>query len=81
MGKKLSIIIPCYNEEEYVEKVLKRVTEVSLDYNLAKEIIIVNDGSTDFTQEKINAFINDHPAMFIKSIQHQENYGKGACIK
>jgi glycosyltransferase involved in cell wall biosynthesis len=46
---KLSIIIPCFNEEQYVVNVLQRVKEVNLDFDLQKEIIIVNDGSVDGT--------------------------------
>ncbi len=81
MNKKLTILIPCYNEEQYVENVLKRVIEVKLDYKLEKEIIIVNDGSVDSTKSKIEQFINKYPGADIKLINHEMNYGKGSCIK
>jgi glycosyltransferase involved in cell wall biosynthesis len=55
--KQLSIIIPCYNEEQYVATVLKRVIECEPGYSLAKQIIIVNDGSADATQKNIEIFI------------------------
>ncbi len=78
---KLTIIIPCYNEEQYVEKVLQRVLEVNLDYELQKEIIIVNDGSLDSTQPKIEQFISQHPSAGIQLLTHEKNKGKGSCIK
>jgi glycosyltransferase involved in cell wall biosynthesis len=54
--KKLSILIPCYNEEQYVWRVLQRVLDVPLCYDIEKEIIIINDGSTDQTQKEIYSF-------------------------
>ena len=51
---KLSIIIPVYNEAEKIEKCLERIAEVGLcELNLEKEIIIVNDGSTDGTVKSL----------------------------
>ena len=52
--KKLSIIIPCYNEEKLISTVLEKVLQTKLDYNLEKQIIIVNDGSTDNSANAIN---------------------------
>jgi glycosyltransferase involved in cell wall biosynthesis len=79
--KKLTVIIPCYNEEQYVEKVLQRLMEVNLDHTLQKEIIIVNDGSLDETQLKIEKFISQHPLADISLLNHEINKGKGSCIK
>lgn len=79
--KKLTVIIPCYNEEQYVHKVLQRVMEVNLNYELEKEIIIVNDGSLDSTKLKIEQFISQHPLVAIKLLNHEINKGKGSCIK
>ncbi len=70
---KLSIIIPVYNEEATIEEVLKRVRNV----NLEKEIIVVNDGSTDRTKEILDRLNNQE----IKIVQHSYNQGKGAAIK
>lgn len=78
---KLTIIIPCFNEEQYVDKVLQRVMEVNLDHDLQKEIIIVNDGSIDSTQTKIEHFITQHPSAGIKLFNHEQNKGKGSCLK
>ena len=76
--KILSIIIPVYNEESTVAEVLKRVDRVRLP-NLKKEIIIINDGSTDRTKGIISKSI-------IKSgniIVHNSiiNLGKGAAVR
>lgn len=78
---KLSVIIPCYNEERYVEKVLKRVLDVQLNYTLQKQIIIVNDGSLDATQFNIEKFIDENPGCGIQLLNHDKNTGKGSCIK
>ena len=78
---KLSIIIPCFNEEQYVINVLQRVKEVNLDFDLQKEIIIVNDGSVDGTRLKIERFISFHSEMGIRFFNHEVNKGKGSSIR
>ena len=47
----LSILIPVYNEEDNIQKILNKVLAVTLVNNIAKQIIIVNDCSTDGTEE------------------------------
>lgn len=79
--KKLSIIIPCYNEEKYVERVLRRVIDVQLNYDLQKQVIIVNDGSLDATQFNIEKFIANNSGTGIQLLNHEINTGKGSCIK
>ncbi len=75
--KRISIIIPAYNEYNTICDVLKKVNEV--DYGIEKEIIVVNDGSTDSTADKVKQLINEgYP---IKLISHQKNCGKGTAIK
>lgn len=74
---KLSIIIPVYNEAEKIEKCLERIAEVSLEaLNLEKEIIIVNDGSTDGTGEMLASLGSDGYII----VHNQKNLGKGAAI-
>lgn len=68
---KLSIIIPVYNEKNTIKKIIKRVKE----QNLEKEIIIVDDNSTDGTKELLKE-IED-----VKVIYHEKNKGKGAAIR
>ena len=48
----ISVIIPVYNEEKYIDKIIKKVDEV----NINKEIIVVNDGSTDGTKQKLEIY-------------------------
>jgi len=72
---KLSVIVPVYNERGTIKEVLERVQEVSLD----KEIIIVDDGSTDGTGKEISEIRNQ--ISNIKVIRHTENKGKGSSIR
>lgn len=79
MKKKLTIIIPCYNEEKHIQKVLTRINEIALKNEI--EVILVNDGSKDKTDERINEFVMAHPYFPLTLIHHERNSGKGACIK
>jgi glycosyltransferase involved in cell wall biosynthesis len=71
---KLSIIIPVYNEEKTIKKALKRITQIRLK-NIKKEIIVVDDGSTDKT-----FIILKQIKKKIKLIHHKKNSGKGSAI-
>lgn len=77
---KLSIIIPAYNEENTIEAILDKVVGVELINNIAKEFIIVNDFSTDRTEEIIQNYIKKHPEIDIKYFKHKVNKGKGAAL-
>ena len=77
----LSILIPCYNEEQMVGDVLKMVSEAELMFQVQKEIIIIDDGSSDNTPDCIRQFIQQNPSRAIKVITHQTNRGKGACVR
>jgi glycosyltransferase involved in cell wall biosynthesis len=79
--RTLSIIMPAFNEEKFVSDVLQKVTSVLLDGRVEKEIIIVNDCSTDNTKLTIEQFILQNPSQKIKLITHEKNQGKGACIR
>lgn len=78
--KKLSIIVPAYNEAGTIVHVLQKIIAVNLNDALLKEIIVVDDGSTDGTKEKVENFINQNSASEIIFIQHGSNKGKGASI-
>jgi glycosyltransferase involved in cell wall biosynthesis len=78
MGEKLSIIIPVYNEERLITLLLERVTEALLP-SLEKEIIIVNDASTDQTVMNIERF-REGSVENIRLISHERNQGKGAAM-
>ena len=73
---KLSIVIPVFNEASTIAEVLRRVIEVDIeDLELEKDIIVVDDGSTDGTRELLQSCTD------ITLIFHDENSGKGAAIR
>jgi glycosyltransferase involved in cell wall biosynthesis len=80
MFKKLSILIPAYNEEATIHLILEKVCELKLDHHIEKEIIIVNDCSKDKTAERIDEFIKNHPDVDMKLFSQEKNKGKGAAI-
>lgn len=71
---KLSVIIPCYNEEDHIERVLDAVKAV----DIPKEIIVVDDGSTDNTVDKIRRYDTNGELILHVSAR---NAGKGAAIR
>ncbi len=75
---KLSVIVPVYNEEATISEILKRLVAVTV----VKEVILVNDGSTDQTDQKIKKFLNSKQKG-IKKISYfkKENGGKGTAIR
>jgi len=77
----LTILMPCFNEEKFIPGALQKVILVPLEWNIEKEIIIVDDCSTDGTNAAIEQFISLHPGKKIKLIRHEKNKGKGACIR
>lgn len=77
----LSIIIPTFNESNTIAEIIKRISDVELPGNLFKEIIIVDDGSTDDTEKKIVNCQTDYPSLKIIFIKHEMNRGKGAAIR
>ena len=81
MDKKvLSILIPAYNEAATIHLILDKVVAVELINNTAKEIIIINDYSTDQTVEKIEQYIANHSGSNIRLYNQKKNMGKGAAI-
>lgn len=78
--KKLSIIIPAYNEERTIHLILDKVLAVKLIGGLEKEIVIVNDCSKDNTKETIEKYISSHPEQKFNFFSQQKNQGKGAAI-
>ena len=80
MPDKLSILIPCYNEEGSIASILRKVVEAEIDFNTEKEIIVVDDGSTDNTSVVIEQVIRDLKGADITLLRHSKNQGKGASI-
>jgi dolichol-phosphate mannosyltransferase len=77
----LSIIIPVYNEERLVGELLSKVMALRLGDGVAKEIIVVDDGSSDETVLHVAEFIAQHGTTDISLLQHKMNRGKGAAVK
>jgi glycosyltransferase involved in cell wall biosynthesis len=78
--KKQSIIIPAYNEANTIHKILNKVLNVTLLNNIKKEIIIVNDASTDNTAEAIEKYIEEKQTSIIRLYNQEKNMGKGAAL-
>jgi glycosyltransferase involved in cell wall biosynthesis len=76
----LSIIMPVYNEQATVAVILKKIIEVELVNDIKKELIIVNDCSTDNTAAEVEKFIKNNPSVDVKFFQHDVNRGKGAAL-
>lgn len=73
--RKLSIVIPIYNEEKTLEKIIAAVENAEV-FGLEKEIILVNDCSRDRSAEILEKYSQKH-----KVLHHKKNQGKGAALK
>jgi glycosyltransferase involved in cell wall biosynthesis len=76
----LSIVIPVYNEERTVHLILDKIKESSLIQGIQKEIIIVDDCSTDRTVEVVHQYIQKNENSTIRFFSHEFNKGKGAAL-
>jgi glycosyltransferase involved in cell wall biosynthesis len=72
---KLSVVIPVYNEVKTIKEIVSRVQAVDLE----KEIIIVDDGSSDGTRELLQEITLSHEN--IRVVYHDRNQGKGAALR
>lgn len=77
--KKLSIIIPAYNEGPTIHLILNKIKEVDLG-TIQKELIIVNDCSKDNTIEKVQEYMSNNPDLNIQLFEQPKNMGKGAAL-
>jgi glycosyltransferase involved in cell wall biosynthesis len=80
MNKTLSIVIPVYNEERTIHLILDKVRDVELIEGIGKEVVVVNDCSTDKTLDSLNRYMAANPGMPIKLFSHEKNQGKGAAL-
>ena len=80
MSQKLSIVIPAYNEAPTIHFILDKIKAVQLIGDLKKEIIIINDFSTDDTEGAILRYSEANPDMNIQYSKHEVNKGKGAAL-
>ena len=79
--RKLSIVVPVYNEEKYLEDVIRKVIAQPLPGSLAKELILVNDGSRDNTWNVIESLPGKFPEIQFQMINKTVNEGKGAALR
>lgn len=77
----LSVVIPAYNEERTISDILDKVLQTELIGGTQKEIILVNDCSSDNTNGIIEDYINAHPEASIQYVRHTVNRGKGAALR
>ena len=80
MINKLSIVIPCYNEEKTIHLILDKIRQVELLNDIKKEFIVVNDCSGDKTRETIENYFIQFKELDFKLFNHEINKGKGAAI-
>lgn len=73
-------MVPAYNEGPTIHKILDRLRAVILIEQLQKEVIVVNDCSTDDTEGAILAYQEAHPDFPLQYVKHAENRGKGAAL-
>jgi glycosyltransferase involved in cell wall biosynthesis len=76
----LSIVIPAYNEGATIHRIIDKIGRVTLTNDIEKELIIVNDCSTDNTEEALLSYIAAHSELRIVYHKHEKNMGKGAAL-
>ena len=75
----LSILIPVYNEQSFLARIVDRVLAAPVPNNMTKELVIVNDASTDRTREVLRDLCAKHQE--IRVFDQALNQGKGAAIR
>ena len=76
----LSIVIPVYNEARTIHQILDLLRELKLVNGIGKEIILVNDCSTDASGDTIRAYAARYPELQLHLLEHSVNQGKGAAL-
>ncbi|MCB0791160.1 MAG: glycosyltransferase family 2 protein [Flavobacteriales bacterium] len=76
----LSIVVPAYNEARTITAILDRVHAVELMQGIGKEVVVVNDASSDDTRRLVEEFQKAHPDLDLKLFDQPRNMGKGAAI-
>jgi glycosyltransferase involved in cell wall biosynthesis len=76
---KLSILVPVYNERTLVERSLQQVLAAPLPENMEREVILVDDCSTDGTSAILDRLVQENPEL--KLFRHRVNQGKGAAVR
>ena len=76
----LSIVIPAFNEARTIHRILDRVREVELIQGLGKELILIDDASTDDTEGAVRRYQQAYPELDLQYHRHVINRGKGAAL-
>jgi len=79
MGQLLSIVIPVYNERDLLPQILEKIEQVKLPDGLERQVVIVDDGSTDGTRDILRGLARERPDYIIHF--HEENQGKGGGVR
>ncbi|RYY40960.1 MAG: glycosyltransferase family 2 protein [Chitinophagaceae bacterium] len=76
----LSVIVPVFNEQQYIFEVLRRVCLTDVP-GVSRELVVVDDASTDNTALEVERFISAHPQFDVRLYRHQNNLGKGGAVQ
>lgn len=76
---KLTVVIPVFNEAATLQEIVRRVVAVPL--SMDRELVLVDDGSTDGTRQLYGSVQAEHPGQVIRILQHEHNRGKGAALR
>jgi len=79
--KMLSIVVPVYNEDKYLDTVIDKVATQPLPGNLERELILINDASNDHTWHIMQSLPNKYPLIKFQLINKAVNEGKGAALR
>ncbi len=80
MSNKLSIVIPAYNEGKTITRIFDKIKEVQLINGFEKEVIVVNDCSSDNTVDVVQGYMGQNPDMNMSLFSQPVNMGKGAAL-
>ncbi len=80
MAQVLSIVIPAYNEARTIRFILDKVRMVELPQQMYKEVIVVNDCSSDDTRAVLGEYQHEFPEFPLRYLEHEMNKGKGAAL-
>ena len=79
--RRLSVVIPVFNEASTIHLILEKLAAVQLPANIQKEVILVDDCSTDGSFDRIEELKQSLPALPVSLFQHETNQGKGAALR
>ena len=78
---KLSVVIPVYNEQATVQQIVRRVVEAPLPDDMTREVVCVDDHSTDGTAARLDELPALYPGVAFQIVHKPQNQGKGAALR